>query len=84
MKLLLDGDLAANNGGWQWAASTGCDPQPYFRVFNPTMQQEKFDPDLQYCQQWIPELGTSEYPLPIVEHAFARDRALTAYKAALQ
>jgi len=81
---LLDYELSANNGNWQWAAGTGCDAAPYFRVFNPTMQQEKFDPDLQYCQQWIPELGTSEYPLPIVEHAFARDRALTAYKAALQ
>lgn len=81
---LLDYELSANNGNWQWAAGTGCDAAPYFRVFNPTMQQEKFDPDLKYCQQWIPELGTSDYPLPIVEHTFARERALQTYKTALQ
>ncbi|MFZ9594632.1 MAG: cryptochrome/photolyase family protein [Bdellovibrionia bacterium] len=62
MKELLDGDLAPNNGGWQWAASTGCDPQPYFRIFNPELQSLKFDPEGQYIQRYVPELGglTSE------------------------
>ncbi len=81
---LLDFELSANNGNWQWAAGTGCDAAPYFRVFNPTMQQEKFDPDFQYCKQWISEFGTGSYPTPIVEHSFARERALHTYKAALQ
>lgn len=56
MEKLLDGDLAPNNGGWQWAASTGCDPQPYFRIFNPKLQSEKFDPQAEYIRRWIPEL----------------------------
>ncbi len=81
---LLDFELSANNGNWQWAAGTGCDAAPYFRVFNPTMQQEKFDPEFRYCKQWISELGTGSYPAPIVEHTFARERALQTYKAALQ
>jgi deoxyribodipyrimidine photo-lyase len=56
MKELLDGDLAPNNGGWQWAASTGCDPQPYFRIFNPYLQSLKFDPEGKYIQTYVPEL----------------------------
>lgn len=80
---LLDYDQSANNGNWQWAAGTGCDAAPYFRVFNPTAQQEKFDPDFVYCKRWVPELGTSAYIKPIVEHAFARQRALEVYKSGL-
>jgi deoxyribodipyrimidine photo-lyase len=82
-KTLLDYDLSANNGGWQWAAGTGVDAAPYFRVFNPRLQTEKFDKELKYIRTWIPELDSFEYPKPIVEHAFARDRCLTAYKEAL-
>ncbi|MFN3841124.1 MAG: cryptochrome/photolyase family protein [Cyclobacteriaceae bacterium] len=82
-KKLLDFDLAANNGGWQWAAGSGCDAAPYFRVFNPYIQTEKFDPEEKYIKKWVPETGTSNYPKPIVDHALARERVLTAYKAAL-
>lgn len=82
-KKLLDFDLAANNGGWQWAASSGCDAAPYFRVFNPTLQTEKFDPKFEYIKKWVPEFGTSTYPTPIVEHTFARERVLKTYKEAL-
>ncbi len=81
---LLDYDLSANNGNWQWAAGTGCDAAPYFRVFNPTTQLEKFDKDLVYTKKWVPEFGTSQYTKEIVEHTFARDRALTEYKKGLQ
>lgn len=81
---LLDFDLAANNGGWQWAASSGCDAAPYFRVFNPELQTEKFDPKLVYIKKWVPELGTDRYPAPIVDHAFARQRVLATFKAALE
>ena len=77
---LLDYELSSNNGNWQWAAGTGCDAAPYFRVFNPYSQQKKFDPDFEYIKKWVPELGTSSYPEPMVEHAFARQRALRAYK----
>ncbi len=80
---LLDYELASNNGNWQWAAGTGCDAAPYFRVFNPESQQKKFDPQQTYIRKWIPELDTSDYPKPIVEHAFARERALTTYKAGI-
>lgn len=80
---LLDFDLAANNGNWQWAAGTGCDAAPYFRVFNPTEQQKKFDPDFTYIKKWIPEFGTDRYVKPIVEHTFARDRALREYRKGL-
>ncbi|MCR9250824.1 MAG: DNA photolyase family protein [bacterium] len=80
---LLDFELASNNGGWQWAAGTGVDAAPYFRVFNPYTQAEKFDPNSNYIKQWVPELGTSKYPMPIVEHKFARQRALDTYKKAL-
>ncbi|MHA7130809.1 cryptochrome/photolyase family protein [Algoriphagus namhaensis] len=82
-KKLLDYELASNNGGWQWAAGTGTDAQPYFRVFNPTSQLEKFDKDLKYVKKWVPEYGTDDYPEPIVEHKFARERALETYKEAL-
>ncbi|MGK0488982.1 MAG: deoxyribodipyrimidine photo-lyase [Candidatus Endobugula sp.] len=82
-KKLLDFDLASNNGGWQWAAGTGTDAQPYFRVFNPQSQTEKFDPQLKYVKKWVPEYGTSEYPKPMVEHKFARERAIQTYKEAL-
>jgi deoxyribodipyrimidine photo-lyase len=60
LRHLVDGDLASNNGGWQWAASTGTDPQPYFRVFNPTRQAERFDPEGSYIRQWVPELAKVE------------------------
>lgn len=82
-KKLLDFELASNNGGWQWAAGTGTDAQPYFRIFNPESQTEKFDKELKYIKKWIPEFGTSKYPEPIVEHKFARQRALDTYKKAL-
>lgn len=81
---LLDFDLAANNGGWQWAAGCGCDAAPYFRVFNPTLQTQKFDPDLRYIRQWVPESEEFGYPAPMVEHALARKRALEVYARALK
>ena len=80
---LLDFELASNVGGWQWAAGSGCDAAPYFRVFNPTSQQEKFDPTFSYIKKWVPEFGTSSYPKPIIEHTFARERILARYKQAL-
>ena len=80
---LLDFELASNNGGWQWAAGTGTDAQPYFRVFNPYAQQEKFDPQLEYVRKWVPEFDTMNYVPPIVEHKFARQRAIDVYKEAL-
>lgn len=80
---LMDFDFSANNGGWQWASSSGCDAAPYFRIFNPTSQTQKFDPELKYIKKWIPELNSFEYPRPIVDHAFARERVLKAYKDVL-
>ena len=80
---LFDFELSANNGNWQWAAGCGCDAAPYFRVFNPESQQKKFDPELKYILKWVPEFGTIAYSRPIVEHTFARERVLKAYKAAL-
>ena len=80
---LLDFELSSNNGNWQWAAGTGCDAAPYFRVFNPASQQEKFDPDWIYIKKWVPEFGTHQYPEPIVDHKFARERAIKTYKQAL-
>lgn len=80
---LLDYDLAANNGNWQWAAGTGCDAAPYFRVFNPDSQQEKFDPQMKYIKKWVPEWGTSKYHKPMIDHSFARNRALTEFKKGL-
>ena len=95
---LLDGDPASNSGGWQWAASTGNDAAPYFRIFNPTRQGERFDPQGDYVRRWIPELealpGTSahqpweaplaagDYPVRIVDHAERRLIALDRYKSA--
>lgn len=81
---LLDFELASNVGGWQWAAGSGCDAAPYFRVFNPTSQQQKFDPEFKYIKKWVPEFGTPQYPAPIVEHKFARERVLARYKEALK
>lgn len=97
MEKLLDGDLAPNNGGWQWAASTGCDPQPYFRIFNPVLQSERFDPDGNYIKRYLPELRTvaaedihdpqripksTGYPKPIVDHRIQKEKALRMYTAA--
>ena len=104
MQNLLDGDPAANNGGWQWSAGTGTDAAPYFRIFNPVAQSEKFDPAGLYIRQWVPELAAvplkylhqpwvmplseqlqahcrvgSDYPAPLVDHAWARQRLLAAY-----
>lgn len=80
---LLDYDLAANNGNWQWAAGCGCDAAPYFRIFNPEMQQKKFDPDFEYIKKWVPEYGTAKYAEPIIDHNHARKRALLTYKEGL-
>ena len=95
---LMDYDLASNNGGWQWAASTGTDAAPYFRVFNPILQSKKFDPDGEYIRRYVPELRNistrdihapwesmfrpTNYPKPLVDHSFARDRVLVAFKKA--
>ena len=79
-KKLLDYELSSNNGNWQWAAGTGCDAAPYFRVFNPMEQQRKFDKDESYIKRWIPEYGTDDYPGEMVEHKYARERALREYK----
>ena len=96
MRHLVDGDLASNNHGWQWAAGTGTDAAPYFRVFNPTSQSERFDPDGEYLRRWVPELRDvhgaavhapdgllrpADYPPPIVDHAAERDEALRRYKS---
>ncbi|MEL6562645.1 MAG: deoxyribodipyrimidine photo-lyase [Bacteroidota bacterium] len=76
---LLDFDLASNNGGWQWAAGTGVDAQPYFRVFNPTAQMEKFDKKLRYVRKWVPDFQNLDYK-PMVDHKMARQRAIDTYK----
>lgn len=81
---LLDYEQSSNVGNWQWAAGTGCDAAPYFRVFNPTEQQKKFDPQGLYIRKWIPELDSFSYPRPIVDHAFARQRAIETYKKAIE
>jgi deoxyribodipyrimidine photo-lyase len=80
---LLDYDLSANNGNWQWAAGTGCDAAPYFRVFNPTEQLKKFDKDLIYTKTWVKDLDELTYPTPIVEHKQAREKAIKTYKEAI-
>jgi deoxyribodipyrimidine photo-lyase len=95
MQWLLDGDLAANNGGWQWAASTGCDPQPYFRIFNPWLQGKKFDPDGAYIRRFVPELRSAptvalhdpdadrsafKYPAPLVVHAAQKEKAVRLFR----
>ena len=82
-KKLLDFELASNNGGWQWAAGTGVDAAPYFRIFNPASQAMKFDPGGIYIRKWVQEVDELTYPLPIVNHQLARERVLSAYKVAL-
>jgi deoxyribodipyrimidine photo-lyase len=104
MQNLIDGDPAANNGGWQWTAGTGTDAAPYFRVFNPITQSLKFDPQGSYIRKWVPELANlpleymhqpwemplhlqqkygcelgRDYPYPIIDHAWARERVLQVY-----
>ncbi|MFN3969497.1 cryptochrome/photolyase family protein [Flavobacterium sp.] len=80
---LLDYEQASNVGNWQWAAGSGVDAAPYFRIFNPTEQIKKFDKDLAYIKKWIPELNSLEYPQPIVDHKEAREKCLTVYKQAV-
>ena len=81
---LLDFELASNNGGWQWAAGSGCDAAPYFRVFNPALQTEKFDPKAIYIKHWVPEFNDPfKYAKPMVDHKMARDRAIATYKKGL-
>jgi deoxyribodipyrimidine photo-lyase len=80
---LLDFELASNNGNWQWVAGTGCDAAPYFRIFNPVTQAEKFDSQNIYIKKWVPEYNTKSYIQPILEHTFARERCLETYKASL-
>ena len=79
-KKLLDFELSSNNGNWQWAAGTGCDAAPYFRVFNPSSQLQKFDPQMKYVRKWVPEVLEPGYARPMVDHAFARKRAIDTYK----
>lgn len=81
---LLDFELSSNNGNWQWAAGTGCDAAPYFRVFNPEIQQKKFDPQFQYIKRWIPDYNKLNYLQPIVNHEFARDKAIKTYKIGIE
>jgi deoxyribodipyrimidine photo-lyase len=81
---LLDYELASNNGGWQWASGSGCDAAPYFRVFSPDLQTKKFDHDFKYIRKWVPEYATSVYPQPMVDHKFARNRAIETYRKALK
>lgn len=81
---LLDYEMSSNVGNWQWAAGTGCDAAPYFRIFNPHSQLEKFDPELKYIKKWVPEYDSFSYPQPMVDHKAARERTLNAYKKALK
>jgi deoxyribodipyrimidine photo-lyase len=81
---LMDYDLSANNGGWQWAASSGCDAAPYFRVFSPDAQTLRFDSKFEYIRKWVPEFEELTYPKPIVDHKFARERVLATFKKALE
>ncbi|MFW5803965.1 MAG: cryptochrome/photolyase family protein [bacterium] len=83
-KKLLDYELASNVGNWQWAASCGCDAVPYFRIFNPNLQMKKYDPELKYIKKWVPAVLTPEYEKPIIDHEFARKRAILSYKKAQQ
>ncbi len=82
-KKLLDFELSSNAGNWQWAAGTGCDSSPYFRVFNPYEQVKKFDKNLNYIKKWVPEFQDIKYPKPIVDHKIARLRAIETYKKSL-
>jgi len=81
---LLDYELSSNNGNWQWAAGTGCDAAPYFRIFNPDNQQKKFDPQYEYILKWIPEFGKTSYPDKMIDHNFARQRAIETYKKGIK
>ncbi len=81
---LLDFELSSNNGGWQWASGSGCDAAPYFRVFNPTLQMQRFDPQLKYVKKWVPEFGTANYVQAMVVHEVARQRAIQTYKQGLE
>ena len=81
---LLDYDLAANNGNWQWSAGTGCDAAPYFRVFNPQTQLKKFDGNFEYVKKWIPEFATESYPEPMINHKVAYVRCLQTYREGLK
>ena len=83
-KKLLDYELSSNNGNWQWSAGTGCDAAPYFRVFNPSEQIKKFDKQNTYINKWVEDLNEFSYPDPVVEHAFARNRAIASYKEGLE
>lgn len=83
-KKLLDFDLSANVGNWQWAAGTGCDAAPYFRIFNPYTQTEKFDKNHEYIKKWVPEYQSPDYPKPIIDHKEARERALRVYKEGIK
>lgn len=78
---LVDADLASNSASWQWVAGCGADAAPYFRVFNPITQQQKFDPDYEYIKKWIPEFGSPSYPSPILDIKTSRQRALEAYQS---
>ena len=81
---LLDYELASNNGNWQWAAGTGCDSAPYFRIFNPFTQQKKFDSDFKYVKKWIANFDQENYLPYIVDHKLARERALSGYKKGIE
>ena len=81
---LFDYELSSNNGNWQWAAGTGCDAAPYFRIFNPETQQKKFDPKMEYTRKWVPDFDKTTYSPKIVDHDFARLRAVETYKAGLR
>ncbi len=81
---LLDYELSSNNGNWQWAAGTGCDAAPYFRVFNPETQQKKFDPAMEYTRRWVEDIDKSTYARKVVDHDFARQRAVDTYKAGIR
>lgn len=83
-KKLLDYEMASNVGNWQWAAGTGADAMPYFRIFNPTTQIKKYDPDYEYINKWIDEFGTDDYPEKMVDHKKVRKRALKVYKRAIK
>ncbi len=81
---LLDYELSSNNGNWQWSAGTGVDAAPYFRIFNPATQMERFDPQMKYVKKWLPEYDSKNYPAPIVDYKERREAALAAYKHGLQ
>ena len=80
---LLDYEMSSNVGNWQWVAGSGVDAVPYFRIFNPMSQKEKFDKEEKYIKKWIPEYGTKNYPEPMVDHKEARERCLKVYKSAV-